>query len=91
MDKTLDITLNPQEESVHANFIGPIVSTIGFQNTFGKESLNVAAQTVAKIQVERVISDEGADYLQTASYKGITYWVIQDGSDVVTCLLPEEY
>jgi hypothetical protein len=86
----VDLKLKPQECNGNYKFNGQLVMTRGFIIKFGNSSTDIAVLSVAKIITERVNSPEGADYLQVLSYKGITFWIIDD-VDVVTILLPEDY
>ncbi|EEG78375.1 hypothetical protein [Dethiobacter alkaliphilus] len=85
----VNVQLQPQEESTHAQFSGPVYTTSGFQQKFGNKTFAIAVKTMIRIG-ERVKSKGGADYLQVAWVDGEKFWVIDDGINV-TCLLPEEY
>ena len=82
------IKLLPQEVQGDSKFTGQLVMTCGFKAAFGEAAV-IAMITLLRIINERVKGD-GADYLQKAEYKGVRYWIIDDG-EVVTVLLPSEY
>lgn len=86
----LDITLKEQEMPCGAMFNNEMVMTCGFEELFGPSYILVALSTLKKIKKERVMTEEGADYLQVAYYDSKKFWVIDDGC-CVTFLLPEEY
>lgn len=86
----MEIILKSQEQSTNSLFNGQLVTTRNFVNTFENKAYMLALKTVIKIQNERVSTEEGADYLQVCEYKGIAYWVIDNGN-IVTVLLPEDY
>lgn len=85
-----NLSLKPQECSGNYKFNGQMVMTNGFMIRFGNFAAGIAMCAIIKVITERVNSPEGADNLQVLSYKGTTFWIIDD-VDVVTVLLPEDY
>lgn len=85
-----DLKLEPQECSGCYQFNGQLVMTRGFLVEFGDLAAEIAVNALTKVIIDRVNSPEGADYLQVLSYKGTTFWIIDD-IHVVTALLPEDY
>jgi hypothetical protein len=83
------IVLHSQECCGSFKFNGRLYMTAGFQAAFADMAAVIAVTTVMRIIQERVRS-YGADYLQAASFQGLTFWIIDDVTHV-TFLLPEEY
>jgi hypothetical protein len=85
-----DLIMLPQECGGDYTFSGQLFMTISFMSEFTHEASYLALFALRKVIEERVVSSEGADYLQIFSYKGIRFWLI-DGKDHITALLPSEY
>lgn len=86
MQTNQNLTIKQQECEGNYTFTSTIVVTQKFLWKFGKDALELTHMAVDKI----IRTFKNPDYLQVLYYKGVTFWVIDDGI-VVTCLLPEEY
>lgn len=88
----MKISLQPQECIGDSKFIGQIVCTKAFEDTFRDKTADVILVSMSLI-FERVRKNI-ADYLQVLTAKTntdtIKFWVIDDGS-CVTFLLPQDY
>jgi len=80
--------LNPQEVVGDYKFDSQVYMTRGFIAEFGNAAMHIVMTTMQLIHKRR--DEVGADYLQTATYDGIRYWIIDD-VDHITFLLPSEY
>lgn len=87
------VILNRQESTGNYDFsISKKYMTAGFQNTFGREAVQIASTAVSLIMETY---PDNADYLQTFQYiypdgKVTDFWIIHDQSHY-TVLLPDEY
>lgn len=95
---TEKIILNDQEVSDnHYQFFGvPIVCTPAFRDTFGEDHILVAF--AAQQMIAEKYPDKNWDYLQTFTYKGISFWCIADADqkehwedEHITFLMPSDY
>ena len=83
-----NVILKPQECTGNYLFDGQMYMTAGFQSEFGEDAPIVIMETMHLIYKRR--DTVGADYLQTAEYNGIKFWVIDDVTHI-TFLLPSDY
>ena len=87
------VLINEQEDTGDYDFsISEKYMTTGFQNAFGKETVQIAF-TAVSLSMEKYPNE--ADYFQTFQYvypdgKTTDFWIIHD-RNYYTVLLPEEY
>lgn len=87
------VLINEQEATGDYDFsISEKYMTTGFQNTFGKEAVQIAFTAISLIMEKY---PHKADYFQSFQYvypdgKTSDFWIIHD-QEYYTLLLPEEY